>query len=101
MRCDPAWPTPKWSVIEPLSPVDRAGEAEGQPDRSERHPTGKDVRWKKPIYRKRHRVERLLRHPQAIQAYHSPLRRAPYATLFAFVRLASVRIWLGSIEFTS
>jgi len=57
-------------------------------------------RWKKSIYRQRNLVERFfnkLKNFRRIATRYDKLG----ATFFAFVQLASVRIWLRSIESTS
>jgi transposase len=60
----------------------------------------KRYRWKKSIYRERNHVERFfnkLKNFRRIATRYDKLG----ATFFAFVQLASVRIWLRSIESTS
>lgn len=60
----------------------------------------KRYRWKKFIYRQRNLVERFfnkLKNFRRIATRYDKLG----ATFFAFVQLASVRIWLRSIESTS
>ena len=60
----------------------------------------KRYRWKKSIYRQRNLVERFfnkLKNFRRIATRYDKLG----ATFFAFVQLASVRIWLRSIESTS
>ena len=60
----------------------------------------KRYRWKKSIYRQRNHVERFfnkLKNFRRIATRYDKLG----ATFFAFVQLASVRIWLRSIESTS
>ena len=60
----------------------------------------KRYRWKKSIYRERNQVERFfnkLKNFRRIATRYDKLG----ATFFAFVQLASVRIWLRSIESTS
>jgi len=57
----------------------------------------KRFRWKKAIYRERNHVERFfnkLKQFRRIATRYDKLG----ATFFAFVQLASVRIWLRSIE---
>ena len=60
----------------------------------------KRYRWKKAIYKERNLVERFfnkLKNFRRIATRYDKLG----ATFFAFVQLASVRIWLRSIESTS
>ena len=60
----------------------------------------KRYRWKKSIYRQRNLVERFfnkLKNFRRIATRYDKLG----ATFFAFVQLASVRIWLRSIESTA
>lgn len=60
----------------------------------------KRARWTKAIYRERNHVERFfckLKQFRRIATRYDKLG----ATFFAFVQLASVRIWLRSIESTS
>lgn len=60
----------------------------------------KRYRWKKSIYRQRNHVERFfnkLKNFRRIATRYDKLG----ATFFAFVQLASVRIWLRSIESTA
>ncbi len=65
------------------------------------NPTARSsYRWKKSIYRERNQVERFfnkLKNFRRIATRYDKLG----ATFFAFVQLASVRIWLRSIESTS
>ena len=59
----------------------------------------KKFRWKKAIYRERNHVERFfnkLKQFRRIATRYDKLG----ATFFAFIQLASVRIWLRSIEST-
>jgi transposase len=66
------------------------------PNRSNRT---KKFRWKKTLYRQRNHVERFfnkLKQFRRIATRYDKLA----ATFFAFVKLASVRIWLRSIEST-
>ena len=66
------------------------------PNRSHRK---KKFRWKKALYRERNLVERFfnkLKQFRRIATRYDKLG----ATFFAFIKLASVRIWLRSIEST-
>ena len=66
------------------------------PNRSNRK---KKFRWKQTIYRERNHVERFfnkLKNFRRIATRYEKLG----ANFFAFVKLASVRIWLRSIEST-
>ena len=67
------------------------------PNRSNRK---KKFRWKKALYRERNLVERFfnkLKQFRRIATRYDKLG----ATFFAFIKLASVRIWLRSIESTA
>jgi transposase len=67
------------------------------PNRSNRK---KKFRWKKAIYRERNHVERFfnkLKQYRRIATRYDKLG----AAFFAFIQLASVRIWLRSIESTA
>lgn len=60
----------------------------------------KRFRWKKSVYRERNQVERFfnkLKQFRRIATRYDKLG----ATFFAFIKLASVRIWLRSIESTT
>lgn len=64
------------------------------PNRSNRK---KKFRWKKAIYRERNHVERFFNKLKQFRRVATRYDKLG-ATFFAFVKLASVRIWLRSIE---
>ena len=66
------------------------------PNRSNRT---KKFRWKKTLYRQRNHVERFFNKLKQFRRVATRYDKLA-ATFFAFVKLASVRIWLRSIEST-
>ncbi|MET0445591.1 MAG: hypothetical protein ABW151_13545 [Pseudorhodoplanes sp.] len=90
----------EWSVIDPPSPTDRRRPKKDNRTIATASKRKKRFGWKKAIYR----------WPNHVGCFFNKLKQfrrtatghdKPGPAFFAFVLLASVRIWLGSIESTS